>query len=506
MAFKRPGGDYRRGGDGGPTQSEIFPLASKAGDLVRRAYFLPGVFVAICAIAMFYYLRRPMEGIATTFQAGKTAIPLIVPWYAVWLAALITGASMYFALRVVGKSKPWWVLVAAGAFTGLLLQTPAFSLLHGVTCNALVPAADPRTAGWLARFVNMFFCAGLPEEIFKGLAVAAAVFLGLRLAPPLGERLGVGEPVDAMLVGAASGLGFAFVETVFVYVPRIMVQDSIDILARELPNIARRFPDAVHRKLEVQRLIAQLSADRGSMLLVPRLVSDIFGHMAYSMYVGYFIGLAALRPRQAWKLVLIGVVSAAAVHALWNSAGGSIAIQFIAAVLALLMMGAAAIKARELSPNRAALEPSQILDRMAGFAPRLPVPGAAGAAGAGEAGAGAAGAAGSAGAAPVSETWGEETAGTLVIRVGAERVPAVEGARLLARQVPGLAASGGDGVVAEVRARPEDPSTLGLRNLSDRAWRVTTDRGEHRELVPGRTIRIARGTRIDFGTASGDVV
>ncbi len=490
MAFKRPGGDYRQGGDAGPTRSEIFPLASRAGDLLKRAYFLPGVFVAVCAIAMFYYLGRPMEGVATTFQAGKTAIPLIVPWYAVWLAALITGAAMYFALRVVGKSKPWWVLIAAGAFTALLLQTPVFSGLHAVTCNGLVPAADPRTAGWLARFVNMFFCAGLPEEIFKGLAVAVAVFLGLRLAPPLRDSLGATEPVDAMLIGAASGLGFAFVETVFLYVPRIMVLDSIDILARELPNIARKFPDAVHRKLEIQRLIAQLSADKGSMLLVPRLVSDIFGHMAYTMYVGYFIGLAAIRRRQAWKLVLIGVVSAAAVHALWNSAGGSIAIQFAAAVLALVMMGAAAIKARELSPNRAALEPSQILDRMAGLAPHLPVPGAAPAAP----------------AAPLSETWGDAAAGTLVIRVGAERIPAVEGARLLARQVPGLNASGADGVVAEVRARPEEPSMLGLRNLSDRTWQVTTDRGEHRELAPGRTIRIARGTRIDFGTAAGDVI
>lgn len=490
MAFKRPGGDYRQGGDAGPTRSEIFPLASKAGDLLKRAYFLPGVFVAVCAIAMFYYLGRPMEGIATTFQAGKTAIPLIVPWYAVWLAALITGAAMYFALRVVGKSKPWWVLLAAGAFTALLLQTPVFSAIHAVTCNPLVPGGDAqamRTAGWLTRFVNMFFCAGLPEEFFKGLAVAVAVFLGLRLAPPLADRLGATEPVDAMLIGAASGLGFAFVETVFLYVPRIMVLDSIDILARELPNIARKFPDAVHRKLEIQRLIAHLGADKGSMLLVPRLVSDIFGHMAYSMYVGYFIGLAAIRRRQAWQLVAIGVVSAAAVHALWNSAGGSIAIQFAAAVLALLMMGAAAIKARELSPNRAALEPSQILDRMAGLAPRLPVPGAAP-------------------AAPVSETWGDEAAGTLVIRVGAERIPAVEGARLLARQVPGLNASGADGVVAEVRARPEDASMLGLRNLSDRSWQVTTDRGEQRELAPGRTIRIARGTRIDFGTAAGDVV
>lgn len=490
MAFKRPGGDYRQGGDGGPTRSELFPLASKAGDLVKRAYFLPGVFVAVCAIAMFYYLGRPMEGIATTFQAGKTAIPLIVPWYAVWLAALITGAAMYFALRVVGKAKPWWVLVAAGAFTALLLQTPLFSLIHGVSCNALVPGGDAqamRTAGWLTRFVNMFFCAGLPEEIFKGIAVAVAVFLGLRLAPPLRDRLGATEPVDAMLIGAASGLGFAFVETVFLYVPRIMVLDSMDILARELPNILRRFPDAVHRKLEIQRLIAQLSADKGSMLLVPRLVSDIFGHMAYSMYVGYFIGLAAIRRREAWKLVLIGVVSAAAVHALWNSAGGSIAIQFAAAVLALLMMGAAAIKARELSPNRAALEPSQILDRMAGLAPRLATPGAAA-------------------AAPVSETWGDETPGTLVIRIGAERIPAVEGARLLARQVPGLNAAGADGLVGEVRARPHDPSMLGLRNLSDCSWHVTTDRGETRELAPGRTIRIARGTRIDFGPAAGDVI
>ncbi len=44
-----------------------------------------------------------------------------------------------------------------------------------------------------------------------------------------------------------------------------------------------------------------------------------FGHMAYSGYFGYFIGLAVLKPESRWKILLIGLVSASIPHALWDS-------------------------------------------------------------------------------------------------------------------------------------------------------------------------------------------
>ena len=40
------------------------------------------------------------------------------------------------------------------------------------------------------------------------------------------------------------------------------------------------------------------------------------------------------------------------------------------------------------------------------------------------------------------------------------------------RELPGLEAPAGDGVGAEVVSNPQDPSVLGLKNVSQRAWAV----------------------------------
>jgi hypothetical protein len=54
-------------------------------------------------------------------------------------------------------------------------------------------------------------------------------------------------------------------------------------------------------------------------------------------------------------------------------------------------------------------------------------------------------------------------------------------------------------VVAEVNANPNDPSVLGLKNVSDTVFHVTTADGQTRELVPGRSIRIESGMRLQIG-------
>ncbi len=40
---------------------------------------------------------------------------------------------------------------------------------------------------------------------------------------------------------------------------------------------------------------------------------------------------------------------------------------------------------------------------------------------------------------------------------------------------------------------------LGLKNLSDTAWQVTTASGQQRELLPGRSIRLEAGLAIRVG-------
>jgi predicted component of type VI protein secretion system len=57
-------------------------------------------------------------------------------------------------------------------------------------------------------------------------------------------------------------------------------------------------------------------------------------------------------------------------------------------------------------------------------------------------------------------------------------------------------------VVAEVTAHPNDPSVLGLKNLSDQSWSLVTVEGEQRELAPGRSIRLVAGLQVRIGDLS----
>jgi hypothetical protein len=200
-----------------------------------------------------------------------------------------------------------------------------------------------------------------------------------------------------------------------------------------------------------------------------------------------------LHPARKWRLIATGIGSAAAVHALWNASDtlGSWA-SLIPAMLAIFMLGSAILKAREISPNRSQLAASRIVSGLS----RIRVPDYIAPALAAD----------HHGDVPVaadrSETWdGTE----LTIAVGTARVPVAIGARLYERQTPGASALRADGIVAEVNVNPNDPNVLGLKNLSNQTWDVTTDQGEHRTLAPGRSIRIARGTRIQLGDLQAEV-
>ena len=75
--------------------------------------------------------------------------------------------------------------------------------------------------------------------------------------------------------------------------------------------------------------------------------------MAYSGYLGYFIGLAVLKPKLGGQILLVGYLSASALHALWNTTGAYNALLLvIVGVLSYAFLMAAILKARVLSPNR----------------------------------------------------------------------------------------------------------------------------------------------------------
>ncbi|WP_428424626.1 PrsW family intramembrane metalloprotease [Methylibium sp.] len=482
---KRPGGEYRPRSPEQPTRSQLLPVAANWREVYRKPYFLPAVITIALVIALFQFAGSPSQGMFIKVDG----LPVKVPYYLILLAAYICVGSLYVIYRLVGKPMHWSVMAASAGLLMVLLTTgmPIFMALHSVTCPAFIDkATGGDDAGLVSTFINMFFCAGLPEEIYKGIPVAIAIWIGLTLKPVSGflARAQVTEPLDAILIGAAAGVGFAFIETVGQYVPNTMIGGDFRQLAAIYNAAARNGPDA--GAFAVQQAMLG-SSGVGLFLMIPRLLANICGHAAYAGYFGYFLGLAALRRHDAWKTVAIGLASAAGIHALWNTFGSSGALLgFAVKVGAFAMLAAAITKARELSPNKDRLVPSQILDHVSelrGHMPPPPPPPAPAHA--------------KPAPAAVSETWGAQA--DPVLEIGSARVPVAVGARIYATQTPGLQALGSDGVVAEVNANPNDPAQLGLKNLSSSGWPVTLSHGEQRDIAPGRSIRLASGTRIQLG-------
>jgi RsiW-degrading membrane proteinase PrsW (M82 family) len=75
--------------------------------------------------------------------------------------------------------------------------------------------------------------------------------------------------------------------------------------------------------------------------------------MAYSGYLGYFIGLSVLKPRKRWRILITGYLTASGLHALWNSTGYySVVLLAIVGIISYAFLAAAILKARALSPTR----------------------------------------------------------------------------------------------------------------------------------------------------------
>lgn len=293
------------------TFSQLFPIVSTGRDLTRKAYLIPGILTVSFVVLMFVAVGNPLV-------------------FNLLLAAYLAGAAYYFVYQLCGKRKPWWLLVGAAAVTMLLLASPLLKLFIFVFRDILPGAVpqDYQSVNFLVLLVRMFFGAGLMEELIKALPIVLALGVGTQLKSPRREQVGVWEPLDGILLGTASAIGFTLLETLGQYVPEIIndVNFQAGAGAGELV---------------------------GLQLLIPRILGSVSGHMAYSGYLGYFIGLSMLKPSRRWRILTIGYLSAAALHALWNSTGAiNLVVLALVGVLSYAFLAAAILKARVLSPTR----------------------------------------------------------------------------------------------------------------------------------------------------------
>ncbi|NJK75309.1 MAG: PrsW family intramembrane metalloprotease [Richelia sp. CSU_2_1] len=285
------------------TLTQLFPIASTGKELSQKAYLYPGIATVIFVVSMFVAV------------GNSAAFNLI-------LAAYLSGAAYYFIYQLCGKHKPWWILFLTASATASILLSPllvAFILVFREILPGKLPV-EGEEISFLPFLIRMFFGAGLMEELLKSLPILGAMLLGNWLRNPWRDRVGVWEPLDGILLGCASAVGFTLLETLGQYVPQARAE------AGELA---------------------------GLQLLIPRILGSVAGHMAYSGYLGYFIGLSALKPKKRWQILGVGYFSAAALHALWN-ASGAVSVLLLAAVgvLSYAFLVAAILKARALSPNR----------------------------------------------------------------------------------------------------------------------------------------------------------
>ena len=298
----------------GVSFTQLFPILSTGRDLTKKAYLIPGIFTVVFVVLMFATVGQP-----------ETAF-----FNQMLVAIYLAGIAYYFVYQLCGKHKPWWVLFGTALTTGIILLSPVLPLFILIFRNIL-PGRLPlpeEAISFPQLLLAMFFGAGLMEELLKALPILAAYFIGQKLRSPWRERIGVWEPLDGIVLGTASAVGYTLLETLGQYVP------------------------------EVSRSVGLHSGDSigqfvGLQLLIPRIIGSVAGHMAYSGYLGYFIGLSVLKPRKRWQILGVGYFTAAALHALWN-ATGLLSGLFLAVVgiLSYAFLTAAILKARTLSPTR----------------------------------------------------------------------------------------------------------------------------------------------------------
>jgi RsiW-degrading membrane proteinase PrsW (M82 family) len=507
---KHPGGSMKHPLGETPTRSQLIPLQTNWRTVMGKGYFWPGVITVAAVVFLFGFLESGATydvnclckvpvisggGVSLAYQRTTVALPL----YIIVLALYITGALAFAAYRIIGKRAPLWLIPAAAAVTYVLIDSPLFGIVHLLDFGVKDLGDDFSPLSILKGF----FAAGLPEETIKAVPIALGVWAARKI-PAQGHFLSpfrVVEPLDGILIGVASGLGFTLNETLLQYVPQQIVYAHFHLVS-----------DAM-----------------ASQLMIPRVLQNIAGHAAWAGIFGYYIGLAATRPASAKKLIAVGLGIVALLHGAWDSNGGTI-VMLVIAVVTFAMLAGVIMKARELSPNRSQLMKSQVLAAAVGDAgtvggsaastsantasstsptgastsaqPARPMPSQVTPGGAMRSQA-------TAGSTPKSETWGvpqrsetwEDAPRVEHLEVAGISIPLTAGMKLTEVQVTALKATAGDGIVAAVAANPEDPKMLGLKNLSTEIWRVETVGRGMRELNPGRSIRIERGVRIQMGTA-----
>ncbi len=293
----------------------LFPLLDPGKHFVQRAWLLPATSTAVVSLVLL-----------------AINVPAL---YLYGLAIYIAVALFFFVHLMCHQRKPFWAAAAIAMFTLVLARWHLSLYLLLLPFRSLPLFRDTVNANALGmglRFLHYFVAAGLGEEFVKAVPLLLCWWVARILPCRIGRSFTIREPLDGIVLGAASGIGFSIAETMGQYVPNVIAQVQAQGGAGTALYI-------------------------GITLLIPRMLGVLAGHMAYSGYLGYFIGLASMRALPVGRVLVVGWLSAALLHGLWDTFATvplGIFAKMPVACLAWSCLAAAILEARRLVPRDAA--------------------------------------------------------------------------------------------------------------------------------------------------------
>jgi RsiW-degrading membrane proteinase PrsW (M82 family) len=322
----------------------VFPLLGGRSTWSHE-HLLP-IFVSLIVALMLAAVPFPRVHI---MMGGKPAPPEINEAWQVYsiVGIYIAFIINYYINQMSGRARSG-LLQALVSFITVWLLTSRFWDYWYDLFYFVIPAQNlEKSSNALAVIAGNVLGTGLCEEGFKalplmGLALVSVAFAFLsgrtrgRLSALLSgvtEHFGLREPLDGIVLGAASGSGFFIYETLVQYVPKVIDKGAFE----------------------------------GLVLLLARGLPELTAHSAYSGLFGYFIGLSVLRPGMAVLLIPLGWLSAAVLHGAWDatnhlvtSALIGVSVHVVIGVLSYALLAGAIFKARDISPSFAARCPQAL--------------------------------------------------------------------------------------------------------------------------------------------------
>jgi RsiW-degrading membrane proteinase PrsW (M82 family) len=303
-----------------PGFAEFLPLVAGFARLRERRLLLPGLGLVLLIVLLM------------SAQSQKDPIAFLNT-----VAVAVCLGSLALVYRLCGRHRPLLAILAvmlAEAFIMTRLLTPFAYVFRGLT-GAQTLAHSGNVVG---AFIGHTISAGMMEELMKMTPSLVLIGCATQLSRTRLRRWPPTEPLDVIVYACAAATMFVMIETLGQYVPGQMARSfkaTVAVTGNEQLGALRGILD-------------------GSQLAILRTVSGLSGHLAYSGYFAYYIGLGLLRPSQRTRLWLGGYLGASVLHGASNAANSteSLMLVLLVKLTTVSFLLAAILNARKVSPTR----------------------------------------------------------------------------------------------------------------------------------------------------------